>query len=215
MAQWDAFYPFVLPDVPGCPNPAVDHALRQAAREFCARTLAWNEYLDPQPTIATLLECEFDLSSDQEIIKILDATIGTPDPVSGTIAWTDLPVWRIDQLPRDWKTNPCLHRGIVTPDRLVFYVVPQQCAGLSVVPRVALKPSNSATCVSDDLFDQYAIDIASGAKALLMLNPDKPYTNLALSQYHRGVFESSCATVAVMVGQSFSQTSRRARPGYF
>ena len=46
-----AFNPFVLPHVRSCPNPVAQHHIRQAAIEFCRRTLIWRKTLAPVSSV--------------------------------------------------------------------------------------------------------------------------------------------------------------------
>lgn len=41
--EWRALAPYVAPQVPGCPMPAILGALREAAREFCRDTWVWRQ----------------------------------------------------------------------------------------------------------------------------------------------------------------------------
>lgn len=204
MKTWAEFYDHVLPDVPDC-NPAMaDIALRHAAREFCEKTKAWDEWRGPEKTTATTIQMDFDISPLEEVVKLLGATLDGED----------LRVRSVNDLPANWMTNSGL-QGIVTIDRSSYYVVPQRAAGLSVLTRLALKPSNTGTGVSDQLFAHYVEEIATGAKARLMLSPKKPYSNLALAAVHAKDFQDATADVARKVEKSFSRNGRRVTPMYF
>lgn len=224
MKLWSDFYDYLLPDLPGCVPGMADIALRRAAQQFCERTLVWKEYLYAQALTMNVMEYPFGIPSTQEMVKLLDATINyvdDSDPENPVNCVDDLPVFRLDQLPHDWKTRQRLPPGIMTLDRVSYYVfpviTPPQAAddaplpARSVVAHVALKPSNTGTGVDDNTFAHHVHKIASGAKAILMMSPKKPYTDANLAQYHQGVFDDACATVGVMAGQSFSATARRAR----
>lgn len=41
MVAWSAFYPFVMPDLPGCPLPSITDALAASAEEFIGKTKVW------------------------------------------------------------------------------------------------------------------------------------------------------------------------------
>jgi hypothetical protein len=218
MKLWSAFYDYVLPDVPGCVPGMADFALRQAAIDWCEHTHAWKEYLDPQTISDGVTEYFFDISPLTQIVKLLDATYTTfpdpPDPSCPPIPCVrDLPVMREDALRSDWKTNTNCWRSpyILTLDRVSYFVMPQQCAGTLVTPHVAMKPSQTGTGISDDAFNQYAMDIANGAKARLMISPKKPYSSPDGAAVFQGMFEQARAAAAIIVGQSFSTSARRPR----
>lgn len=203
MKTWADLYPFVLPAAPEAPNPTVDHALRLAAQEFCERTLAWDAWLDPVPLTTSIQEYDFDIGSTEEVVKLLGATL----------AGNDFPVISVNDLPAEWKAHPGANRGVFTQNRRSLWVVPAQSGQLAA--RVALKPSNTGTGVSDELFAHYANDIATGAKAHLLAIPRQPFTDIVLAEQARQIFYSRCFTVARQVEKSFSRTPRRTVARFF
>ena len=205
MKLWTEFYDTLLPEVPGC-NPAMaDIALRHAAREFCERTRAWDEWRGPQLTVATSIQYDFDIGKSEEVVKLLGATL----------AGCDLEVLSVNDLPNNWQTYPGCTRGILTQDRRTFYVIPQREAGIEIRTRVALKPSNKGTGVSDELFAHYLDDICVGARARLHMSMKKPYSDAGMAGVCRSDFEQRMAKVARAVEKSFSRVPRRVKPNFF
>ena len=45
--NWEALYPYVLPQTPGCPDPVLDHHIKNAVIDFCRRTLCYTYHSDP------------------------------------------------------------------------------------------------------------------------------------------------------------------------
>lgn len=205
MKLWSEFYDSLLPDVPGC-NPAMANvALRHAAREFCDKTLAWNEIRGPQDTVAGSIEYDFDVGGSEEVVKLLGATLnGVP-----------LKIRAQNDMPPNWQTAPGGLSGILTVDRRSFFVVPQRAAGLQIQTWIALKPSKKGAGVCDPLFGQYEEDICIGAKARLMMSIKKPYTDIASAAVHRADFDARMARAARAVEKSFSRTPRRVVAQYF
>ena len=205
MKTWPEFYDHVLPDVPDC-NPAMaDIALRHAARQFCDGTLAWHEWRGPVNTVALITEYSFAVAATEEVVKLLGATLD------------DLPltVQAFNDLPINWKVSPGVSGGNLTEDRRSYFVVPARAAGLKVKTWVALKPSNSATGVSDVIFAQYLEQIAMGAKSRLMMSPKKPYTDMNLGAVLAMNFKDAIADTAIKVAKSFSRNPRRVKPMFF
>lgn len=205
MKKWADFYDYLLPDVPGCPLGMADLQLRLAAREFCDKTLVWVEWLDDVTTVADVLEYDFDLTPQQEVIQLQRATIDDKH----------LPVLSERDIPSNWRVSASMDRSIFTLDKKVFYVVPAQSAGLAVATQCALKPSQAAIGVEDFIYEQYADVIAAGAKAKLMLSPKKPYTDGTLAAFHGGKFDSKCSEIAWQVAKSHGNAPRRNRSHYF
>ena len=201
MKTWNQFYDYLLPDVPDCPLVMANLALRIAAQQFCEKTLAWNEQLDANLIIADTLGYDFNILSSQEVVQLRSATIGD----------SDLPIISERDLPSDWRTNGTGRRGCFTLDRTTFYVVPQATAGDSVQVTVALKPSNTATGIGNDIFSNYVDEIALGAKARLQKTPRKPYTDHTLGANNQVEFDRKCSEIAWQVAKSFGQTARRTK----
>ena len=205
MKTWSQFYPFVEPDVLGCPAPVIDHALIHASREFFERTRAWTAYQDPVVTLANMLDYEFELDSGIEIVKVLRATING----------LDLPIISENDLPSSWRTNASRLMGLVTSDRRNFSVVPARAAGLSIQTFCALKPGNNGTGIDDLQFAQYAEEISVGARARLLSSPKKDYSDIATAMRLTDEFDKNIASIARKMEKSFSRTPRRVTPHYF
>ena len=205
MKAWELFYPYVLPDVIGCPNPVVDHALARAAREFFERTRAWTAWQDPVTTIAGTLDYPFALAIGVDLAKVLKATLGG----------VDLPIISDNDLGSTWRTGGAGLSGLVTTDRRNFSVVPARGVGLLIRTFCALKPSNDAAGIDDIQFSQYVEEIANGAKARLLASPKKEYSDISAAAIFQDQFNTSCASIARKVEKSFSRTPRRVVAHYF
>jgi hypothetical protein len=208
MTPWSAFYPFILPEVLGCPQPTVDHHVLQASREFLKRTLLWDVWLDADNTVAEQANMDFLLQSGQEVTKLLEAKL----------AGADLPVLSVNDVPGDPLTVKSGQRGIFTIDMASYWLTPTPIpADQAIQVRVALVPSQSALGLQDFIWRDYADDIATGAKArLLALNgKDITWANPARAQQLKDYFELCTWRVAHKVGKSNSRTPRRVVPSFF
>jgi hypothetical protein len=205
MKAWAEFYDTLLPDLPGCTPTMANVALRHAAREFCSKTLAWNEWRGPQDTSDASIQYDFDVATTENVVKLLGATL----------AGNDLKVLAQNDLPLDWQTAPGCRSGIVTIDLRSFFVLPQRAAGLAIKTWIALQPSKKGAGVPDALFDQYEEDICAGAKARLMLSPKKPYSDAGLAGTHRADFDTRIGRATRAVEKSFSRVPRRVVANFF
>lgn len=185
MKAWSLFHPFVLMDVMGAPDPVVNQALCLSAREFCQRTRVWTEWQDPvEPTPASN-QYDFDVSSTVELVKVMRAISGT----------TELDVKSANQLPPDWQdtASTAFCDTLVCLDTSSYLVYPNTAA---VLLELAFKPSLTATNCGDILFDRWAEEIASGAKARLLMAPAADYFNASLAAVHKGLFERGVHSAA-------------------
>lgn len=204
VAALSDLYPFVLPDVPGCPTPLVDKAIRNTVIDFCEDTRAWRADL-----------AALDIVTDQALYTLI--------PLAETrvitlvyVAHEDYPLTAKseDQLDREW---PRLNYAYAyeshyteqgTPWRQVkdaqatYYYQPARHT-LRLVPipdtskvgalrvRAALKPTPTANTFSQEVFDDYYQVLAAGALYHLQTMPGKDWSDgnaaaLNVQRYREG-----------------------------
>lgn len=186
MKTWDQFLRDVLPDVPGCPEPVAEHAILRAAQEFFQHTRAWRVWLDPVTTLDAVSAYDLNLEPRSELVRL----------ESATLAGTGINIARVQDLPVDWRTGTAgVDTCIFTVDSKTVQLLPVQAAGLALVIQASLKPANDAEGLDDALFDQYVEAIAMGAKARLMAQPLKVYSNPGASNFHRASFDDAMAVI--------------------
>lgn len=185
MKLWADFHPYVLPDVTGCPIPLLDQALRDTARDFCTRTKAWRQWMDPFTASGSSSVYEFEADQGTEVVAA----------VAVSVAGEDYSVLGSHALPASWqsgeqgriKDKTMVH---ISSSEGVFYPMPM--AGDSIVFQLALRPPMSGTGVGDVIFAEFTEAIAAGTKARLMAKPRKEWTDLQTAamfgmQYERMV----------------------------
>lgn len=197
--------PLVLPSVPGCPEPTLLLHLRQAAIEFCGRTLVWRRELDPITSVADDDSYTLPLPAGSALVKLLSFTIDGQDayvvtPEKGRrlavsdsardVAWTD------DRV--NVRVNP-------TPD----------ADGKSYVFTAALKPTQASTTIPDEVGEHYANDIAGGALARLLDLENVTWANPVKARTRRDTFEACINKVAAQASKGFSRGAQRVRGIYF
>ena len=74
---------------------------------------------------------------------------------------------------------------------------------------VSLKPLRNATALPDILFNDWYQTIAAGAKAKLMVMPEKPWTNLKVAGLHSQVFDSGANSAMKKVFAKNMPTEKR------
>ena len=171
MTPLSAFFPRLLPNVLGCPEPLAQQALLDSAIEFCGRSLAVTTTLDAVTLTAGETSFAVATPTDTTIAQVLnlwfDGRQIDPHPYSeatDAIAPTGEPRYFYGQ-DIDEVFNITL---MPAPDRTV--------AG-GVIVRAALKPTRAATTVHNILFERYAPAIVDGALAILMSINDQPFSN--------------------------------------
>jgi hypothetical protein len=186
MKVWSLFYPLVLPEVIGAPDPMVDQALVLAAREFCQRTSVWLEWQEVPTAGSASNQFEFDVPTGAEFVKIARAVVGEDD--FGVLSYRDVPADWINPSSTKLK-NKLVH--LEGNEFLVFPVPPE-----SIRLQLAFKPSLAAKSVPDSVFGSYAEEIADGAKARLLGMRNLPFSDQISASAHRTCFEYAINRVA-------------------
>jgi len=187
----DDLMQYLLPELPGCPDPTVRLAILRAAREFCNETLAWTETQDPVLAVDGTSTYDVDLPSGSSLVMVRDVFVGNRrlTPVTVASLQTQLPAWQTAQ-----ASEPSFYR--MTDDRtgINVYPIPLNANSVYLVIRAAYAPKPSATTLPDILGGIYLDAITSGVKANLMAMPNTNWTNPGLSAYYQGIFKSGKQT---------------------
>lgn len=166
MAVLSAFLPLVAPWTPGAPDVAIENAALQAAIEFCSLSLCLQRTL---ASVATVVDqADYTLTQSGEVTTKLLAAWLDDRPLDLVTAAS------FDGIsPQESSSAPggLLWRGPMA----VQLLPPPSVAGLALVVRAAMTPSQAATTIDDGLFERHAAAIAEGARAWLMSQPEKAY----------------------------------------
>ena len=178
MKTYEAFFPDVLPDVPGCPADVATRAIRNTVIEFCEKSLIHQVTQDTISLRANFSDYDLDAPTGFRVHKVMKAWFQGSE--LAPVAPDDIVT------PEAYNTSV----GGFTPSKsqptgytqkdtgtVSFLPIPNQDYPRSITMRVALVPLRDSTKFDDFLYEQWGEYIACGAKARLMLTPGKPYTN--------------------------------------
>jgi hypothetical protein len=182
MTAYDDFLPYVLQDVPGCPEIAAVHAIRNTVIDFCEKSLVVQVDLDPVSLVANQADYDLEPPTNRLVTKVIHLFYKNKELAPfGQDAVPSATFYNPSATDADGKTNP---RGWSQKDTTTFTVwpVPHESKTNAITIRAALKPTRKSTSCDDILFEDYAEYIGAGAKARLMVTPNKSYTNLQLVQ---------------------------------
>ena len=169
MASLATLIPLVALDVPGAPEPVLNQAISLAAREFCRRTLVWQNHLSA-----------FDVVADQHEYD-LEPELDDNDAVAeiATIVRVELQ-GRCLAAGRDYRMS---HTG-----QLYLHRPPGSAitAGLKVT--VALRPVLGSDYIDDLIMSRYMEQLSYGVKSILMVQPKKTWSNVELGVFYSASF---------------------------
>ena len=186
MIPISSWIPDVAAQVPGCPNPVITRYLIKVLRDFCQKTLLWDENL-LTPIDVVALTADYPLSSDDGDIVHVDSV-----EIDGHPIWP-ISKANLNRLQIDWRdttqTRPgAYHFGASNTLSLIYTPSQAYTAGLKVW--TCLKPLETATEVEDFLWDSYRETILKGTVGKLAQIANMPWTDFALGMKKEGQFES-------------------------
>jgi hypothetical protein len=202
MKTWATWYPDLLPHVPGCPQILAEHELKRAAQVLFRRTRAWRV---DRAAVAVVAGQESVViaptDAGQELVRI-EAVWYDGKPL-GLVTDEVLDAGYAD----DWRT----HTGTPTdylqlvPGEIRLHPLPVSDATTGVTARLSVAPSEAATGLPDDLALKFRDEIQVGAKARLMLYPNRPWTNGDLASVYGQAFDNLVGTATAAAARSFAQ----------
>lgn len=205
MIDLDDFMPQILPKAPGCPVPAANIALLQAASEFCTRTRTWKD--TTTIPVNDLDDILFD-PPDQSVVLDFESVLFNDIKLEAkTTAW-------MDQCMRGWRRGNITGypRFYTQMNHGTLRVAPIENGLLTV--NVLLKPSMDADQLPDYLFNEFSEVIAWGALGRLLSTPDQPFTDFNTGAAYLAAFDQKLAGLAYQ-GTTGQQRARpRVRGSY-
>jgi hypothetical protein len=218
MTPISSFYPWVMPYVPGCPDPLLDQAIRSAANDLSTRSdlvqrvivadvvSGTQDYTIIEPTdfqYLRILSVGFQgtvlgpVSPDvvNSDVALRNVTIGTASPITGN------PTWFFQKTPSDAGFS--------------LYPVPNANLTGGLTVKVSFQPANTATTLDDILFSDWAEEIAAGAIAILMAMPGQQFSNTTAAEFYRKAAEAGIARAKRVSRNGKMVASQRVMPVSF
>lgn len=198
MSAWSAFYPWVLTKVKGAPQPLVDQALRDAAREFCLRSRAWEVKSAAVTSNGTTRQRSFVFPADAELVRVERASIGgKPWEILNSDATPD----DVDET----KQVEVYTDTLVVVSKTAYQLWPIPASGKAIVLHLSLRPTMAATQVGDVIYEEYGSPMAQGAVARLKAMTGRDWFDadgavIADAQFEAGVHSAA--------NRKFSQNRR-------
>lgn len=210
MKSWSSWFPDLLPWLPGCPIPTVEHVLRRTCQDFFGRTRAWKVYQDPFKVFANQQGFDIEIDdSNQEPVRIESAWLnGQRLNVFGA---SDMDASFTD----DWQSHTGSTSTLVqiTPGSVLLYPVPVADSTTGLKLRLSVRPSDTASGIPDEMFVKFRQAITDGVLGHLMLQPAVEFSNPVLGQDHRDSYKAArdAATLAALRSFGSGRIASRAK----
>lgn len=148
------------------------------------------------------------LPTGYAMVKGLEAWLNDKpiDPISPDDLDAELSTWL-----RNWRTDCGEPTRWYMPDDATVGLLFSSSAEGNLRINAALKPTHASTGIPDIIFERYVQTIAHGAKARLMLSPEKPYTNLKLGAFHEDQFNGAIGEAKIRAARGNTRASLRTR----
>lgn len=200
MAAWLDLFPLVAQHCPNAPTPAVEFWLREAAIEFCRRTLCHQVTLADFDSVANTAVYMVNPGTGLAVSKLLAARF------NGSRLQPIAPAALDEVEPR----TPSFPEAILLSglNQVTLWPAPATVAPVSV--RVALEPTRTAATLDDNLAQEYGAALAAGAARKLAMAPDGRDEAVAMAAAAEFEAWVGRANAAVYFGRS--RSGRRSTP---
>lgn len=192
-----AFLSRVLPDVPGCPDVLATQAVMDAAIAIFEETQIW------APPVASSITLQNSVN-DYAPTAPAGARVGRIKSVWCGAREVDerTPGNLSDVLP-DWQTaksSEPTYYTLVNQSTIRVYPMPDSVNGASIAIHASFVPlddmSGYATpTIPDEYAIRYRDAIVAGAKASLMIVPDRKWSNERLAGFYKTQFDNALAEI--------------------
>lgn len=203
---WETFYPDVLPDVLGCPEPTVDRHLLRAAQEFCRRTLVYRADLAAITTVADTASYAITFPSGTQLVKLLGATLAGDQIDVDNADATSL---------EDRRAGNRGDKRVLLRDPLTVTIMPTQAADLELILEAALQPAEDATGLEHIVADPYRLAVCTGALATLLDINKAEWRNTTLAEKKARAFELAIGKAQHAAWKAYGRTKHRVPGQYY
>lgn len=207
-----ALYSRILPYVAGCPEPAVDLAVIEAATEFAERTQILFRVEAPIRLVEgrSTYYVHPDNAVETDLITNVFCADRELDLVTPTSLHDRVPGWETSE-----SSEPTHYSTFGEPGSITVYPKPKNVTDQALRVFASWVPSFGATSIPDELGRGYARDIVEGAKARLMLMPERKWTNLQLAGIAQTKFDSGVVEARIKAIHGKAAGTIVARPRQF
>ena len=196
----DELYPYVLAELPDCPDEMLRQSFAFTAMDLCRQTHIWNEIADAAILVDGIADYDIDYPSGTIAETVTSVWCGPREMRAKTMSAMN------DVLP-DWQTatstHPIYYNSTADWGSISVYPTPRGLAQLGIKPSITLRgvfiPKATATDLPNFLTDRYLECLCAGVKGRLMLQPNQKWSNPQIGAFYKGEYERMRGDVRVFV----------------
>jgi hypothetical protein len=190
---WNDFVQFVAHSCPGCSTLTIQAHIQAAMDEFCAATNIWTEELDPFGVLAGMNQYSIPVDNFTRVLGVESVRYNglLLRPMTPRLMDRSFPLW--GEITGENQVQAYWVELDDDDQLLTFWPTPVMSVPASVIMRVSLKPTASATSVPGFFFDDWRTVIGSGALEQILMIPNKDWTNPQMATMHGAKFRTGKA----------------------
>jgi hypothetical protein len=204
---FDDFLPEVTQFLPDVPELVAKNAIRNAAIEFCEKTRYWQIDVAPISVVNGQRSYVVPTPADTKMVGAVSAYYDTnllipkgPDELARIYRMGD---WQQVEGAPQYLTQ------IIRPE-VVLVPTPYEDKADALHLRVAIAPTRASEEISEDVYENFLLVIANGAKAILYNTPGQPYFDRTAAKECTMYFRAGIANARILVDKGLTRTSTRA-----
>lgn len=202
--DYEQFLSQVTQYVPDVSEFVAIDAIRNAAIEFCTKSLYWQVNLDPITVVANKNNYELQTPADTKVVQLIVSYFDenllipqSPDRLAD--------IYRMG----DWQTvtgSPQYVTQIIKPE-VVVVPTPFETREDILKIRVALAPTRDSQEIDSEIYEEWAETIAMGARARLYAQPKQPYYDKQAATDATKLFRYDINRARIAVNKGLTRTS--------
>lgn len=208
------FLPYVLPNVPACPDTLAVQAIRSACIEFCRTSLLVQE-VTTDTLVKNVPDYTIEVPADHVLVKVMGVWCGDKwlTPTSVENLRSGLALRGATAKEAATKNPPQTYfQKTPTSEEISVYPVPAETYTDGLAIRSAFAPARNADQVHDVLYDNWAEEIALGALSRLHAIPEQSFYSVALAESFRQKFAIALRRASVVARAGQVAAASRAQP---
>jgi hypothetical protein len=205
---WSEITPRVQLEVPRCSIPLIEQAIRDAAIDLCSCAHIHTHILPAINVVAGT--ATYALTSNVTDTEVYAVRAAWFDDMPLAFA----PLDSLASANPDWRSSESTHPTAFThykPDELVLWPAPSQSFTGGLEVEVALRPTLASAGVTDWIGNRFIEDLATGAKARLLMMPEVAWSNPERAFYFGQMFKAAKSRATIDSMRSFTRATLSAR----
>lgn len=204
---WSDWHPFTKPELPGVPEPLLDHYIRLVAIDFFEESQTWVVETDVTDLVAGTgtypLAPPASITTGADVAQIKWAWVNNQQILPAS----QEELGQLFQYWGDVTGGAVSNYTQLTQDTVTLYPIPDFDLTGGLRMKVALRPSLTSTGVPDWLGSKYITEIASGVKAEMMGMVGQPWSNPEGEAKYSALFASGLTKATVEGNRSFTRST--------